>query len=253
MLTDKSDTVTGALIQTADGFVAVNAKRVILACGGVGGSAKSLAKYLPEVVLPEDDIRPDGVGTCLGDGVEMARALGAEVGGKRFVDETTRFGQDLVKNLPGRVYYAVFGQKSMETAWTAPKEPMGPPPGGDGAPGPDMDEMPPMKLPPMEDVPFSQIRTAFPQDLRKGAFKVADTLEELADFLGAKPEVLNNTLERFNQDCKNGVDTQLRKNAKYLIPVEGPYYAQGSPHCRKPVMGVVHIKRGRRDILRHCP
>ncbi len=260
LLTDKSGTVTGALIQTADGFVAVNAKRVILACGGVGGSARSLAKYLPEVVSPEDDIRPDGVGTCLGDGVEMARALGAEVGlhmnihllgpgylgnrnsklghcmdspyaiylskdGKRFVDETTRFGQDLVKNLPGRVYYAVFGQKSMETAWTAPKEPMGPPPGGDGAPGPDMDEMPPMKLPPMEDVPFSQIRTAFPQDLRKGAFKVADTLEELADFLGAKPEVLKNTLERFNQDCKNGVDTQLRKNAKYLIPVEGPYYA----------------------------
>ena len=253
LLTDKSGTVTGALIQTADGFAAVNAKRVILACGGVGGSAKSLAKYLPEVVLPEDDIRPDGVGTCLGDGVEMARALGAEVGGKRFVDETTRFGQDLVKNLPGRVYYAVFGQKSMETAWTAPKEPMGPPPGGDGAPGPDMDEMPPMKLPPMEDVPFSQIRTAFPQDLRKGAFKVADTLEELADFLGAKPEVLNNTLERFNQDCKNGVDTQLRKNAKYLIPVEGPYYAQGSPHCRKPVMGGVHIRRGRRDISRHCP
>lgn len=113
----------------------------------------------------------------------------------------------------------------MKTAWTAPKEPMGPPPGGEGGPGPDMDEMPPMKLPPMENVPFENIRTAFPNDVRKGAFKVADTLEELAEFLGADPVVLRATLERYNQDCAAGVDTQLRKNPKYLIPVEGPYYA----------------------------
>lgn len=260
LLTDKSGTVTGALVETAEGFTAVNSKKLILACGGVGGSAASLAKYLPDVVSPGDDIRPDGVGTCLGDGVEMARALGAEVGlhmnihllgpgylgnrnsklgqcwdspyaiflskdGKRFVDETTRFGQDLVKTLPGRVYYAVFGEESMKTAWTAPKEPMGPPPGGEGGPGPDMDEMPPMKLPPVEDVPFENIRTAFPNDVRKGAFKVADTLKELAAFLAADVEVLRATIDRYNQDCAAGVDTQLHKDPKYLIPVNGPYYA----------------------------
>ena len=164
LFTDSEGTVNGAMVETKEGYTVVNCKRLILACGGVGGSAESLAKYLPDVVAPTDDIRPDGVHSCVGDGVEMARALGAEVGlhmnihllgpgylgnrnsklgscmdspyaiylskaGRRFVDETTRFGQDLVKTLPGRVYYAVFGQGSLKTAWTAPKEPMGPPPG----------------------------------------------------------------------------------------------------------------------------
>ena len=261
LLTDKTGTVTGALVETPEGYDVVNCKKLILSCGGVGGSAESLARYLPDVVAPEDDIRPDGVHSCVGDGVEMARSLGAEVGkhmnihllgpgylgsrnsklgncmdspyaiylskdGKRFVDETSRFGQDLVKNLPGRVYYAVYGEESMKTAWTAPKEPMGPPPGGEGGPGPDMDEMPPMNLPPMEEVPFEHVRTAFPEDMRKGAFKVADTLEELAEFLGADVEVLRATIDRYNRDCRAGVDTQLRKNPKYLVPLEhGPYFA----------------------------
>lgn len=264
LLTDKTGTVIGALVETPEGFVAVNCKKLILACGGVGGSAASLAKYLPDMVSPEDDIRPDGIGTCLGDGVEMARELGAEVGlhmnihllgpgylgnrnsklgncmdspyaiyltkaGKRFVNEKNRFGQDLVKTLPGRVYYAVFGEESLKTAWNAPKEPMGPPPGGpgggEGGGGPETDEMPPMNLPPMEDVPFENIRTAFPADERKGAFKVADTLEELAEFLGADPAVLKATIDRYNKDCAAGVDTQLRKESKYLVPVNGPYYA----------------------------
>ena len=264
LLTDNSGEVCGAVLDGPDGTVTVTAKKLILACGGVGGSAASLARYLPDVVSPEDDIRPDGVPTCLGDGVEMARALGAEVGmhmnihllgpgylgnrnsklgncidspyaiylsksGRRFVDETMRFGQDLVKTLPGRVYYAVFGEESLKTAWTATREPMGPPPGGGdmpGGPGPDMDEMPPMPaMPPMEEIPFENIRTAFPQDMQKGAFKIADSLEELADFLGADPEILKETIDRYNADCAAGTDTQLRKDAKYLIPVRAPFYA----------------------------
>jgi len=264
LLIDKAGAVCGAVLDSPDGEVTVNCKKLILACGGVGGSAASLARYLPDVVSPEDDIRPDGVPTCLGDGVEMARALGAEVGlhmnihllgpgylgnrnsklgncmdspyaiyltkaGKRFVDETMRFGQDLVKTLPGRVYYAVFGEESLKTAWTAPKAPMGPPPGGGDMPGgpggPEM-EMPPMPpMPSMPEVPFEEIATAFPNDLRKGAFKVTDTVEELAEFLGADAATLRETIDRYNTDCEKGVDTQLRKDAKYLIPVKAPFYA----------------------------
>ena len=255
LLTDQTGTVIGALIETKEGYIAVNSKKLILACGGVGGSAESLSRYLPDVVAPEDDIRPDGVGTCVGDGVEMARALGAEVGqhmnihllgpgylggknsklgecvdspyaiyltreGKRFVDETSRFGQDLVKTLPGRVYYYVFSQETMKTAWNAPKAPMGPPPGGDMPGGPEMMEMPPMPpRPPMPDVPYEEITTAFPGDIRKGAFKIADTLEELAEYIGADPETLKATITRYNNDCKNGVDAHLRKDPKYLLPL----------------------------------
>lgn len=276
LLTDKTGTVIGALVETPEGYDVVNCKKLILACGGVGGSAESLARYLPDVVAPEDDIRPDGVHSCVGDGVVMAKALGAETGlhmnihllgpgylgsrnsklancvdspygiylskaGKRFTDETMRFGQDLVKTLPGRVYYTVFGQKALETAWDAPKLPMGPPPGSEGGPGPDMDEMPPMNLPPMEEVPVSQARTAFPEEVRKGAFKVAETVEELAEFMGADPAVLQATLDRYNADCKAGKDTQLRKEPKYLIPVEAPFYALYSVRSLDSTQGGITV------------
>ena len=85
--------------------------------------------------------------------------------------------------------------------------------------------MPPMNLPPMEEVPFDRISTAFPEDVRKGAFKIADPVEELAEFLGANPEVLAASIARYNRDCAAGVDTQLRKDPRYLVPLEAPYYA----------------------------
>ena len=55
---------------------------------------------------------------------------------------------------------------------------------------------------------------------------VADTLEELAEQMGADPETLKATVARYNELCRQGRDVDFGKYACYMIPIEqGPFYA----------------------------
>lgn len=62
---------------------------------------------------------------------------------------------------------------------------------------------------------------------KKGiALKITDSIEELAAFIGAKPEVLKHTIEEYNADCANGHDSIFCKDRRYLLPMTtAPYYA----------------------------
>ena len=56
--------------------------------------------------------------------------------------------------------------------------------------------------------------------------KRADTIEELAEWIGADPAVLCRTIETYNAGCDNGHDTEMAKDPYYLRPVrKGPFYA----------------------------
>lgn len=58
------------------------------------------------------------------------------------------------------------------------------------------------------------------------ALKITDSLEELAAFIGAKPEVLKNSIEEYNASCANGHDAVFCKDRRYLLPMsKPPYYA----------------------------
>ena len=53
-----------------------------------------------------------------------------------------------------------------------------------------------------------------------------DTIEELAEFIGCKPEMLTEELSSYNTDCHAGRDAVFAKKVRYLQPLEeGPYYA----------------------------
>ncbi|MGN0134532.1 MAG: FAD-dependent oxidoreductase [Anaerotignum sp.] len=55
---------------------------------------------------------------------------------------------------------------------------------------------------------------------------IADTLEELAEMTGIDKEGLVNTVNRYNEMCKTGKDTEFAKEQKYMVPFTGgKYYA----------------------------
>jgi fumarate reductase flavoprotein subunit len=62
--------------------------------------------------------------------------------------------------------------------------------------------------------------------IKKGNAKIADSWDEIALWIGAKPEILNNTVEEYNRFCDNGQDTLFTKDSKYLDALRTPpYYA----------------------------
>lgn len=55
--------------------------------------------------------------------------------------------------------------------------------------------------------------------------KIADTLDELAKWIGCKVEVLKEELALYNTYCRQGYDEDFNKPRKYLMPcVTGPFY-----------------------------
>jgi fumarate reductase flavoprotein subunit len=164
LLTDSKGDVRGAVVKLDGGdYAEVSAKKLILACGGVGGTNEALAKWLPKYHAPGDYMNFGGVHTCSGDGIDMAEALGAEVGkdmnihllgpgyaggrgsgigsladdaraivlskkGERVIDETfMRDAQPLCNREPGKVLYIFMGSNSIKTILASS--------GGSGGPG----------------------------------------------------------------------------------------------------------------------
>ena len=55
---------------------------------------------------------------------------------------------------------------------------------------------------------------------------MADTVEELAEKLGMPPEVLRETVDRYNEQCEQNYDDDFCKHRQYLIPLTGEkFYA----------------------------
>ena len=62
-------------------------------------------------------------------------------------------------------------------------------------------------------------------EIDKGWIKKADTLAELAEITGIEEVTLLGTLTKYNNDCRNGVDSQLGRPVETLKPIDAPYYA----------------------------
>jgi fumarate reductase flavoprotein subunit len=70
--------------------------------------------------------------------------------------------------------------------------------------------------------------------------KISDTVEDIAEWIGANPEVLKLTIDEYNSFCDRGHDDVLAKDPRYLIPLrEPPYYAiRCSPGFHETLGGV---------------
>jgi len=59
-----------------------------------------------------------------------------------------------------------------------------------------------------------------------GRVKIADSLDEIAEWMGIAPETLHNTVTEYNTFCDKGHDDIFAKDRQNLIKLETPpYYA----------------------------
>lgn len=73
-------------------------------------------------------------------------------------------------------------------------------------------------------------------------YQKCDTLEELADAIGVPKEEFLATVERYNQMCEAGEDTDFYKETPFLTPIkEGPFYATKVGTGLLAVVGGIHI------------
>jgi fumarate reductase flavoprotein subunit len=264
LLTDSKGDVRGAVVKLESGdYVEVSGKKLILACGGVGGTNEALAKWLPKYHAPGDYMNYGGVKTCSGDGIDMAAALGAEVGkemnihllgpgyaggrgagigsvaddarvmvlskkGERVIDETfMRDAQPLCNRVPGKVFYIFLGANSLKTILASSGRSSGPggPQGRGGAQGMPQGQGAPGG-PGVQGgvVAVEDIPTKYADDIKKGALCIAKDLDEAAKFIDCDAKMLKASLDRYEESCKKGYDSHLLKAKENLLSVGGPPY-----------------------------
>jgi succinate dehydrogenase/fumarate reductase flavoprotein subunit len=79
-------------------------------------------------------------------------------------------------------------------------------------------------------------------DLKQNASFKADTLEELADKMGVNKMNFLETVKRYNEACKSGMDLDVFKNKEYLVPIsKGPFYASKTTLSNDGAFGGVRV------------
>ncbi|MEG0461513.1 flavocytochrome c [Gordonibacter sp.] len=243
LVKDASGAVTGVKMQNGitGEEATVACKAVVLAAGGFGSNLEMRKKYNP--AMDESILSTDSVGAT-GDGIVMAEKIGAnlidmeyiqtypvcdpETGallyvgdmrledraiminkeGDRFVEELDRrdvLSNAIKKQTDGKAYM-LFNQK-------------------------EADETGLLKTHADE---YENL------EARKVIVK-ADTLEAAAEPFGIDAAELKKTVEKWNQFCKDGKDTDFNYRAK-LVPIEeGPYYLMSYKPAVHYTMGGLHI------------
>lgn len=240
--------VAGVVALDSDGEeVRLGAKAVVVATGGYAASPEMLDKYTKYGVGAQM-INAGGPGNT-GDGINMMLEAGAvenpnigtvllfplmrektitshvnctgmqpylwvDKNGKRFTNEEAglNFGNagDITAGLPGAMYWCIIDQGHINHLVNDGNEV------GLGIYVHNYEKM--VNLP-------GEIEADAADENRTNVYK-GETIAELAEKIGVKPEVLEAEVEEYNSYARAGFDPKFRKQAKYLRPNDnGPFYA----------------------------
>jgi fumarate reductase flavoprotein subunit len=216
--------IKGATILQNGEEIKIAAGAVVLATGGFAGNRELLKKYFPSYW---EGLELSGL-PLQGDGIRLAAEAGAAIEdyatmvkegprfdlykwplmhferdphtmwvnkiGKRFLDETT--GEHVFESVnamieqPGKVSYALFDEETRKK----------------------FEE----KMPDLEQ--------ALKTEAKKGRVKIASDWNEMAAWIGANPEILKESVTRYNSFYRSGCDEEFYKEKKYLLPLKTPPY-----------------------------
>lgn len=243
LLSDPNGKVTGVLVATENGELTVKAKSVIITTGGYGGNKNLLKKYCPDY---SEDINYFGLKELTGDGLLMAIEIGASTeglgmphywgghysglneinlinqrpetvwvnkNGERYCDENILFDMGLRGNVidrqPGKVSFTLFDER-LKNKLT-----------GEGLVGSQVA----LRWAP-QDITWAHIMEQIPSEVEKGNVKIANSWDDIAQWIGAPNEVLKLTVNEYNSDCDRGYDSLFVKDRRCLEPLlVPPYYA----------------------------
>jgi fumarate reductase flavoprotein subunit len=216
--------ISGVIIDKDGGKTKIKTGAVILATGGFGGNSGLLKKYFPSYW---EGLELSGL-PLEGDGIRLAAEAGAVIEdyatmvkegprfdlyqwplmhferdpatmwvnreGKRFLDETT--GEHVFESVnamieqPGKMSYALFDANIKK----------------------------------LFEEKMPQLEQALQTEAGKGRVKIAADWNEMAKWIGSLPEVLKETVTRYNSFCRSGYDGDFYKEKKYLLPLTTPPY-----------------------------
>jgi len=242
LLLDKDGAVFGLLAETDKGEqIRVDAPAVIVATGGFAGNNDLLRRLIPDYD-PKDYLyihgaRPEGDGFIMMEqaGAKVDRNIAIAGGapqitakrtavsrlisrpypiwlnirGERFADETVVYdmalGVNVLRRQPEKTCYVILDSAVLKLINDEGRDPM---------------EQ--MGLPPNVEDRFGEDYQGCVDD---GYAIIAETLEEIAKFMGLPAEKVQEAIEEYNGFCARGRDALFSKDPRLMMPViKPPYY-----------------------------
>ncbi len=230
ILTDEAGNITGVRCERDDGStLTVNAKAVVLSCGGWAASQEMMARFCPD--FPSEWVLPytTAAMTDTGDGITMAEALGADVYedgwwmdlaiGVDVGGYSTYFPDTLNGLINYANYFVVDGEGTRVFNVNSLYGPR-------SIAFADAMERTGVIYSIFTAEGFENGIQFIEDNDRVDNVNVykADTLEELAEITGMDADNFVAQVERYNEMCANGVDEDMGQTT--LIPIgDGPHYA----------------------------
>ena len=215
LLVDEDCTVIGVTADQNGAELRIRAKKVALTTGGFNANRAMLREYIPEMA----DAPNIGAKSNMGEGIRW----GMDIGGA--VDQMTGYqGRDCIFEDGTRLTPGVINEGGISVNKTG-------------------------KRFVNEEKDYSQLAAVYrvqpdgfavfiwderiqrmtenmhvmKESMRKGGIQICDTLAEIAAHFGLPENVLQDTVETYNEGVRSGDDAQGRE--KLSEPLEPPYYA----------------------------
>lgn len=229
---DASGAVCGVMI----GDDLVQARAVVLACGGIGGNPELLSRMLPKSRRVGGWAWHVGCQTNRGDGLRMAEDAGARICGEDsgLLLATPNFHRDLEVIGPDWVLLVNSrGQRIVreDAAYWELSEALEAEPDARGFCIFDRELMAAAQPDPrvlealaQGTISLSWIPRVLEEQIAKGTVVQADSLDALARRIGVDPAALANSVTRYNALAASGEDSDFGKAARSLKALGAPPY-----------------------------
>ncbi|MBE5974671.1 flavocytochrome c [Lacrimispora xylanisolvens] len=220
--------------------ITVRAKAVVLASGGFGANTKMLKEYNTYWSAIDDNIRTTNSFAMTGDGIQLGKSVGAALTGMGFTQMMPVADPDtgelfsgiqvppenfVIVNKSGRRFVNEFSGRDVLTKAA-------------------IDQGGLFYLIADDEIKKTAANTSqekLDRQVEAGTLFRADTIEELAVKVGMDPEVLKETIIKYNSYVDAGFDPEFHKDTFSLKVEKAPFYATPRKPAVHHTMGGLRI------------